>query len=266
MQFDFGKNWKNFSAAALSDDKINRAREDFNALLGTEKLNRKSFLDIGFGQGLSILFATEAGALTTGCDINPTCSEVLEYNAKKYFPQFSNTVIPVIIGSILTPKIVEDIREKSPDKSGLYDVVHSWGVLHHTGNMYKAIENSISLVKPGGGIFCIAIYNKHWSSPLWKFIKWFYCKSPVFIQKTMVAIFYPVIWFAKLLVIRKNPTRQQRGMNFYFDIIDWVGGYPYEYASKSEILNYVEGFGFTCVKSIPAEVPTGCNQFIFIRK
>jgi 2-polyprenyl-6-hydroxyphenyl methylase/3-demethylubiquinone-9 3-methyltransferase len=52
-------------------------------------------------------------------------------------------------------------------------------------------------------------------------------------------------------------------MDFYFDVIDWVGGYPYEYATKDEITKYVGNLGFKCLRCIPAAVPTGCNEFVF---
>jgi 2-polyprenyl-6-hydroxyphenyl methylase/3-demethylubiquinone-9 3-methyltransferase len=69
---------------------------------------------------------------------------------------------------------------------------------------------------------------------------------------------------AKLIVTRKNPfKKQKRGMSFYYDVIDWVGGYPYEYADKDEVINYVEKLGFKCIKLVKPLVPTGCNEFVF---
>jgi 2-polyprenyl-6-hydroxyphenyl methylase/3-demethylubiquinone-9 3-methyltransferase len=56
-----------------------------------------------------------------------------------------------------------------------------------------------------------------------------------------------------------------RGMDFLHDVVDWVGGYPYEYASSEEIRNYVCRQGFICVRMQAAQVPTGCNEFVFQR-
>ena len=40
------------------------------------------------------------------------------------------------------------------------DIVYSCGVLHYTGSMWLAIENSINRVdKNGDGYFLVAIYN-----------------------------------------------------------------------------------------------------------
>ena len=76
---------------------------------------------------------------------------------------------------------------------------------------------------------------------------------------------YPVIWIAKLLVTGRNPLRKQRGMDFFYDVIDWVGGYPYEYVTVEEVHGLVEPLGFQQVRVFPSEVPTGCNEFIYRR-
>jgi 2-polyprenyl-6-hydroxyphenyl methylase/3-demethylubiquinone-9 3-methyltransferase len=261
MQFNFGQNWKEFSAHALSKEKIDAARKDFSDLLDVD-INGKTFLDIGFGQGMSLLLATERNAKTFGCDINPICKEVLEHNKTNYFNHLTNTEIPVVVGSILDKPVVEEIKKMTPD--GKFDIVHSWGVLHHTGNMTLAIENVVSLVKENGTLV-LALYNRHWTSPIWLFIKWFYCKSPKFLQRLMIWFFYPIIWLAKFIVTGKSPKQQQRGMDFYYDIIDWVGGYPYEYETVEETKSRMNKLDFECVKAIPARVPTGCNEFVFKR-
>ena len=82
----------------------------------------------------------------------------------------------------------------------------------------------------------------------------------------MIVLFYPVIWLAKLIVTGKNPLNQERGMDFFYDIIDWLGGYPYEYASRKEIQTFLNQLGFKNIRTIPAQVPTGCNEFIFMTK
>jgi len=128
--------------------------------------------------------------------------------------------------------------------------------------MKQAIINAASLVKPEGYLI-LAIYNTHWTSPVWRVIKWSFNKAPRWLQKTMIGIFYPVIWLAKLIVTRKNPQTQERGMDFFYDIIDWLGGYPYEYATVKEINTFLEELKFRNIRTFPAEVPTGCNQFVF---
>lgn len=264
FQFNFGQNWLNYFHNAITPERIALTKSDFKKLMEniSGDFKSKSFLDIGFGQGFSLLSAAVLGAKVVGKDINPICGEVIEHN-KTYFPETVGMNIPLVVGSILEPTIVEELRSSSPQGGG-YGVVHSWGVLHHTGNMKLAIANAASLVK-SNGYFILAIYNRHWSNFPWLIIKWLYCNSPVFVQKFLVAIFYPIIYAAKWLVTRDDPKKQSRGMDFYYNVIDWVGGYPYEYASLDEMKNYVEPLGFKLIKEIPAEVPTGCNEFVFQR-
>ena len=82
----------------------------------------------------------------------------------------------------------------------------------------------------------------------------------------MVYFFLGVIFIAKFLVTFKNPLAKERGMDFFYDVVDWVGGYPYEYASTGEIVSQVEELGFRTLKVVPAEVPTGCNEYLFLKK
>jgi 2-polyprenyl-6-hydroxyphenyl methylase/3-demethylubiquinone-9 3-methyltransferase len=130
--------------------------------------------------------------------------------------------------------------------------------------MWKAIENTCALVRPGGHLV-LAIYNRHWSSPYWTAVKRVYVGSPAAVRKALVLGFVPVIYLAKLLVTGRNPLRMTRGMDFYYDVVDWVGGYPYECASRAEIEQFVTARGFVCKRFLAANVPTGCNEFVFAR-
>ena len=260
MQFDFGQNWIDYSRNAATDEKVAGARRDFLDLVDGMEFSGKSFLDIGFGQGLSLLVAQEAGARAFGLEVNPKCIDAIEENTR-FFSCCDWTNLEIVQGSILDGGMVERLRAVSPRKDG-FDIVHSWGVLHHTGNLRKAVTHAVSLVRPQGHLI-LAIYNRHWTSPLWCLIKWVYCKSPAAVRKLAIWFFYPVIRLAKLAVTGRNPETKERGMDFYYDLIDWLGGYPYEYASVREFDAYLRPFGFQNVKTISPEVPTGCNQLVY---
>lgn len=260
-QFDFGQNWSDFSDNAASAERAAQARRHFIDLMGDIPLEGRSFLDIGFGQGFSLLSATTRGARTAGCDINPKCHEVIARN-RSHFPEIADREIPLQVGSILDDEVVAALGRLPPARDGRFDIVHSWGVLHHTGDMARALANAGSLVRPGGH-FVVAIYNRHWSSLPWLAIKAAYVHSPGWMQRLMVGALYPVIWLAKLAVTRRNPRSMDRGMDFYYDVVDWVGGYPYEYASIDEMRERCAPLGFELVRSVPAKVPTGCNEFVF---
>jgi SAM-dependent methyltransferase len=263
-QFDFGKNWSDFSSSALTAPRLAQARADFSRLMkhAMAELNHRSFLDIGFGQGLSLLAAAAAGARAVGCDINPTCGEVLTRN-RAHFSELDSCDIRIVIGSILDRATLIRLRELSPTKNG-YDFVHSWGVLHHTGKMWTAVDNASDLVAPGG-ILVLALYNKHWSSPLWSLIKRSYCAAPALLQRVMIGLFYPVILAAKAIVTGRNPFAMERGMDFYYNVVDWVGGFPYEYATPDEVARHLSARGFALRWQAEATVPTGCNEQVFVR-
>ncbi len=252
MRFAFGKNWQSYSANALTARRIEQARHAFGELLAEIDLDQKRFIDIGFGQGLSLVVAVEMGADVLGIDIDADNLEALKTTQQA---MGCDKPLRTRIVSILDEEFVQSAR-------GSFDIVHSWGVLHHTGNMHKAIKNACALVADGGHLVC-SIYNKHWSSPIWKMIKWSYNKLPRPGQQLAIGLFYPVIFTAKWIVTGRNPRKKDRGMDFLHDVVDWVGGYPYEYASREEIRDFVCRQGFECLKIRRARVPTGCNEFIF---
>jgi 2-polyprenyl-6-hydroxyphenyl methylase/3-demethylubiquinone-9 3-methyltransferase len=252
--FDFGANWQRFSQGSLDSLKFEEAFNSLDQLIGHEKIKGSSFLDIGCGSGIFAIAASLAGARKVlGIDISKESIAVSISNKKRFANQ---GIIDFFHKSILD----DDIWQL-----GQFDIVYSWGVLHHTGDMWKAIDIASQLVSPNS-LFVIAIYNKHWSCKIWKPIKRFYNIVPAIIQRLMVWVFFIIIATAKLLVTHKNPfKKQKRGMSFYYDVIDWVGGYPYEYASRDEVINHVGKLGFKCIKSVKPVVPTGCNEFVFLK-
>lgn len=238
-----------------------QARAAFLSLMGDIELKGRTFLDIGFGQGFSLLAACAQGARSVGCDINPKCHEVIERN-RSLFPEVGGMTIPLYAGSIVDDAVVAALRDAPEAGEKGFDVVHSWGVLHHTGDMKRALANAGSLVRPGGH-FVIAIYNRHWTSLPWLAIKALYVNSPRWAQRSMIGVLYPIIWLAKLAATKNNPKSMDRGMDFYYNVVDWVGGYPYEYATMGEMENMCRPLGFALVRSIAAKVPTGCNELVF---
>lgn len=258
--FDFGQNWKDFSENALDRVHYQQARAHFAELLKDIPLTGATFLDIGFGQGLSLLCANAAGARIHGLDINPKCREAFLVNARQL--EGSAPEAKIIVGSVLDAGSLATVQAWAPEG---FDVVHSWGVLHHTGNMWHAIENAASLVRPGGR-FVVAIYNRHWTSRMWTVIKRVYVTSPRPIKRILNWTFVPVIYLAKLATTRRNPLKMERGMDFYYNVVDWIGGYPYEYANRSEIEQFVTKLGFVEERFVPTIVPIGCNEFVFRRE
>ena len=262
VHFDFGKNWEDFSRNSLDPEKVRQAQADFQKLVEGIPLENRSFLDIGFGQGLSLLSAASGGAHCLGIDINPRCLQVLEENRENFFPEIANERISRFQGSILDPESIQKLRAHRLSNNGQFDIVHSWGVLHHSGSMLQAIRNSAALVAERGYLV-LAIYQTHWSSALWKRIKYLYNRSPAFVRPLWIWLFYPVIYWAKWIVTGKNPKSKNRGMDFYHDVVDWVGGHPYEYADQAEVTRYLSELGFELIRFHPPTTPIGCMEFVF---
>lgn len=252
-RFAFGWNWKNFIERLRPQDYFS-AKESLEKLV--PNLKSKTFLDVGCGSGLLSIAASALGAKEVlGLDLDPestsTSKRLLE-NISQWDPDIRKDTIEFKTESILNEKI--NIEQ--------YDVVYSWGVLHHTGDMYRAFAAIKNLVRKEG-ILVLAIYNKHFTSPVWKLIKYTYVKSPTFVKKILVLLVLITKFLGVLIISRRNPFKKRRGMNYYTDIVDWVGGYPYEYASVSEVTDFFGARGFRLKKLIRTTGFTGCNQFVF---
>jgi 2-polyprenyl-6-hydroxyphenyl methylase/3-demethylubiquinone-9 3-methyltransferase len=254
MRFSFGRNWLSYSKCALDQNKVISARQEFASLMRGIELRGARFLDIGFGQGLAVFFAAEAGADVIGIDVDPICAKALQAT-RRFFP--STTLPQIKLVSILDDEFV-----RSQQTMDGFDVVHSWGVLHHTGNMTKAFQNAASLVKPGGFLI-ISIYNRHWTSPFWRTLKYVFHHLPGFLQNAMVFVLYPFFYARARSLSKDGSPMASRGMDLRHDLRDWLGGYPYEYASPIAVQRFFAELGFRTVWCEPTKGFTGCNEFVF---
>ncbi len=260
-RFEFGKNWNHF-LGSLTDEHIQYAETSFLEVLGAHSIKGKKFLDIGSGSGLSSLVARRLGASVYSFDYDPQSVACTRELKERYFK--NDTDWKVEEGSVLSEEYIASL--------GSFDIVYSWGVLHHTGSMWKAIENALLPVKKEG-LFFLAIYNDQGNkSRRWTKIKKLYCSG--WPGRTLVkSIFLPYIYGISFLidiVKLRNPFKQyreykkQRGMSVYHDHIDWLGGYPFEVASPEAIFHFVREKGFV-LENLTTTNSKGCNQFIFRR-
>jgi 2-polyprenyl-6-hydroxyphenyl methylase/3-demethylubiquinone-9 3-methyltransferase len=261
--FGFGRNWRRYVATYLDPDRERVAAQSLEDLVGD--LDDKSFLDIGCGSGLFSMCAHRAGAAeVVSVDVDPDAvTAARELRARAGAPADWR----VLHHSILAPNILDELEPA--------DVVYSWGVLHHTGDMYTAIRNAAALVKPGGR-FAIAIYNRvtgRWlDSQRWWQIKRAYNRAPRVVQKAM-EFTYALYLTLGSLKRGVNPLhladeyRKSRGMAMWTDLVDWLGGYPYEFATADEIIEFCEGScGLRCIKTTRLTArDTGNNEFVFER-
>lgn len=263
-RFEFGNNWSDF-LKHLDNERIQVASEYLNEYLETKDLKGLSFLDVGCGSGLFSLAARKLGAKVYSFDFDPS-SVACSMKLKNMFLQNDSDWI-IKEGSVLDLNYLDSL--------GKFNIVYSWGVLHHTGNMWQAIENLLHLVE-ARGVFFIAIYNKQgWKSKFWWYIKYLYNKLPSFLHKIFalsIGLLFQAINIIKYTILLKpfvaiRPLlnyKKNRGMNFKNDIIDWIGGFPYEYATIDELNEFFIKNNFTIQKEFRTN-SLGCNQVIYRR-
>ncbi len=261
-RFEFGQNWANF-LKVLDDERIAEAKLSLQRMLGVDRLDGRRFLDVGSGSGLFSLAARMLGASVHSFDYDPKSVACARELRRRYFPDDAQWQIQE--GSVLNREFLAGL--------GRHDIVYSWGVLHHTGQMNQALDNVAPLVNAGGQLF-IAIYNDQGgTSQRWKLVKRLYCSGLLGRVLTRL-IFYPYFGagrFVSDLRFGRNPFtsygqyRKSRGMSVLHDWEDWLGGYPFEVAKPEEIFDRYRKLGFTLETLKTCAGGLGCNEFVFRR-
>lgn len=264
-RFPFGENWTRF-LEALDEDRIRVAEESLRAMLEVDDLAGKRFLDIGCGSGLFSLAARRLGAVTYSFDYDPQSAACATELRQRYF--VDDVQWRIELGSVLDADYLRRLGE--------FDVVYSWGVLHHTGAMWGALSNAASLVKAGGKLF-IAIYNDQGrTSRMWLAVKRAYNRLPIGMRWFVLVPAFVRLWAPTVIfdLLRGNPLRTwrtygkrkgARGMNPWRDAVDWVGGLPFEVATPEAIFDFYRARGFRLDRLTTCGGGLGCNEFVFTR-
>jgi 2-polyprenyl-6-hydroxyphenyl methylase/3-demethylubiquinone-9 3-methyltransferase len=261
-RFAFGANWASF-AGLVDEERIAAATVSLTEALGGIDLTGRSLLDIGCGSGLFSLAAHRLGARVHAFDFDPAAVATAAELRRRFAPGDGWTVET---GSILDPGYVAGL--------GRFDVVYSWGVLHHTGRLWDALAAAAGLVAPGGRLF-VSVYNDQGLvSDIWRWVKRRYNRSGRAGRLALVALSglylgrHRPLWALINAVQpgrRTAPAPRRRGMDRRHDLVDWVGGYPFEVARPEEVFRFAVAQGFELRHLITRGGGIGCNEYVFER-
>lgn len=253
-RFTFGANWARF-LELLDESRIQMAEDSLRNMLGVESLAGMTFLDAGSGSGLFSLAAVRLGAKVHSFDFDPRSVACAAELKRRYFCDDSSWTVAE--ASVLDQSYLKVL--------GSFDFVYSWGVLHHTGKMWEALGNLVPLVAPSGKLF-VSIYNEQgWISNYWKVVKRTYNKGTLH-KLVVCAVHFPYLvvarWAVRSLLGR---GALDRGMAYWRDMLDWLGGHPFEVAKPEEIFTFFKKEGFEMSNMKTCGGRHGCNEFVFVK-
>jgi 2-polyprenyl-3-methyl-5-hydroxy-6-metoxy-1,4-benzoquinol methylase len=266
-RFGFGDNWGRF-LALVDDERIRAAEQSLRTMLGVDRLDGRSFVDAGSGSGLFSLAARNLGATVTSFDFDPQSVACTAELRRRYRPDDGSWT--VLQGSVLDREFLAGL--------GTFDIVYSWGVLHHTGDMWTAIDLAERLAAPSALAF-IAIYNDQgFASRQWTRVKRRYVGSGPLGKRVLLAassLYFSARRATKAVpqwvyqTVRRlpkpAPAPRARGMDRATDLVDWVGGYPFEVATPEQIFEVFQARGWQLQKLKTCGGGLGCNEFVFSR-
>ena len=259
MRYEFGRNWSRFARKSFSEERVDIARRHMLTLLQRADLAELDFLDIGSGSGLHSLAALRAGAgRVHSFDYDPDCVATTA-TMRGLAGDPGNWRVER--GDVLDDAYIAAL--------GQWTLVYSWGVLHHTGDVWRALANAAKTVASGGLLY-IALYSADMQSDpeFWLNIKQEYNRAGALKRRRMEW------WYVWVYLMNRNPLwighlvyrmlrhRLNRGMSLFVDIRDWLGGWPMEFVHDKDVIARLDQQGFRLLNMKTGEA---CSEFVFQR-
>lgn len=253
VRFQFGKNWLDY-LATVDEDRIQQAVARLREALGD--LTGKSFLDAGCGSGIHSLAAVRLGASRVhSFDFDQQSVDCTREIKRRFAP---GAPWKIEQGSVLDETYLKSL--------GRFDVIYSWGVLHHTGDMWGALDLISRAAAPTTMVSLYA--DQGLLSRAWRTLKRIYSAHPLS-RRAIQGLSLITLWGPKLLVRTHRvgrdwkEYRRKRGMSPWHDVIDWAGGYPYEFARPDDVISFFSSRGFKVSKTNLSHGVIRINEFVF---
>ncbi|MCE5252293.1 class I SAM-dependent methyltransferase [bacterium] len=128
----------------LEDYKYSLESEIFSFAQFT-RFHGQKVLEVGVGTGTDFLQWVRAGAEAYGLDLTEEAVEHVRNRLNVY--------------GLEAKEIIVGDAENIPYPDNMFDLVYSWGVIHHSPDTIKALEEIIRVTRPGGKIK-IMVYNR----------------------------------------------------------------------------------------------------------
>lgn len=260
--FRFGDNWASY-ASLIDEPSIDAAQDGLVKLFEPGEIRGKTFLDIGCGSGVHAAAATRLGV-----------ARVLAIDSDAQSIATTKAVLAKFAGGAQWSAAERSVFELDPKIDGVFDVVYSWGVLHHTGDMRSAIQKACAMARPGG-LIALALYRTTTLDQFWTWEKQWYNAASAAAQKRARNAYFALLRLGlaakgRSLRAYSESYRSRRGMDLVHDVHDWLGGYPYESILATQVDNIMQAAGFRKLRIFARRKAvglfgSGCDEYVYRR-
>jgi len=119
------------------------------------RFHEKKVLEVGVGAGSDFLQWVRSGAQAHGIDLTQEAIDNVTHRLKLY--------------ELEAHELQVADAEHLPYENNSFDLVYSWGVIHHSPDTEKCLREIIRVTKPGGTIK-VMIYNRYSLFALYRYL------------------------------------------------------------------------------------------------